>query len=94
MLLHYVNQEHPIRSCAPWVATTNKHDVATHTVPLQLPVAVHLSLSLNPVAAVCPEGGLGLSNDSSAWERRDSSCVTETPVVPVSYERAFDLKEC
>lgn len=65
-LLHCLNQAHLIRGHAPWVVITNNHYVATHTVFLQLPVAVHLSLSLNPVAAVCPEGGLGLSNDSSA----------------------------
>lgn len=59
------------------VATTNNHKVSTHTIFLQLPFAVHLSLSLDPVAAVCPHGGLGLRNDSSAWERWDSSCVTE-----------------
>lgn len=37
------------------------------TIFFQLPVAIHLPLSLNPVAAVCPQSGLGLSNHGSAW---------------------------
>lgn len=56
----------------------------TLTIFFQLPVAVQLSLSLNPVAAVRPQSGLGLSNYSSAWKKQDSSCVMERAEVPVN----------
>ena len=49
------------------VVITRKHNVITPTIFFQLPVTVQLSLSLNPVAAVCPQSGLGLSYDGSAW---------------------------
>uniref|UniRef100_A0A672JBA7 Uncharacterized protein n=1 Tax=Salarias fasciatus TaxID=181472 RepID=A0A672JBA7_SALFA len=50
-----------------FVVITSQQKTIGLTVGLQLPVAVHLSLSLNPVAAVCPQSGLGLSDYSSAW---------------------------
>lgn len=76
-----------IRIHVSCVVITNNHNMITPTVFFQLPVAVHLSLGLNPVAAVCPQSGLGLSNYGSAWERQDSSCVMERVVVPVNYKR-------
>lgn len=46
---------------------TSKQNPTTPTIFFQLPVAVHLSLSLNPVAAVGPQSGLGPGNYRSAW---------------------------
>lgn len=76
-----------IRTHVPCVVTTNYHTTIPLTVFFQLPVAVHLSLGLNPVAAVCPQSGLGLSDHSSAWEKQDSSCVIESVVLPVNYKQ-------
>lgn len=46
------------------------------TCPVQLPVAVHLSLCLGPVAAVSPQGSLVLRHHSGAWHRGRGSGVT------------------
>lgn len=88
-----------IRTHVPCVVTTNNRNMIPLTVFFQLPVAVHLSLGLNPVAAVCPQSGLGLSDHSSAWEKQDSSCVIESVVLPVNYKamrniRVDLLKQC
>lgn len=65
---------------------TNNHNMIT--IFFQFPVAIHLSLSLNPVAAVCPQCGLGLSNYGGAWgEAGDSSCVMERAAVTVNYNQ-------
>lgn len=48
------------------VVITSKQNRTTPTIFFQLPVAVHLSLSLNPVAAICPQSGLVQGNYSSA----------------------------
>lgn len=45
-------------------------NATTPTVFFQTPVAVHFSLGLDPVPAVCPQGGLGLGNHGGAWEER------------------------
>lgn len=58
-----------------YVVITCNHTMISHTIFLQLPVAVHLSLSLNPVSAVCPQSGLGLSNHSSAWGGGETAAV-------------------
>lgn len=60
------------------IVTTNRHNMIPPTVFFQLPVAVHLSLGLNPVAAVCPQRGLGLGYYGSACERQHSGSVTAT----------------
>lgn len=49
------------------VVITSNNIMIMPTIFFQVPVAVHLSLSLNPVAAVCPHCGLGRSNYGSAW---------------------------
>lgn len=41
-------------------------NATTPTVFFQTPVAVHFSLGLDPVPAVCPQGGLGLGNHGRA----------------------------
>lgn len=56
-----------IRTHVSCVVMTNNHNTIAPTVFFQLPVAIHLSLSLNPVAAVRPQSGLGLSNHGGAW---------------------------
>lgn len=63
------HQNHKYVICihACHVVMTHNQDATGPTVSFQLPVAVHLSLSLNPVAAVCPQGGLGLRDDGGAW---------------------------
>lgn len=40
--------------------------VTTPTIFFQIPVAVHLPLGLDPVAAVSPQGGLVLGNHGGA----------------------------
>lgn len=79
-----LTHEYLIRIHVPRVVITNNHNMIALTVFFQLPVAVHLPLGLNPVAAVCPQRGLGLGNHSSAWKRHDSNCVMEMLVVPVN----------
>lgn len=96
--LDHQNHKYLIGIHVSCVVITSNHNMITPTIFFQLPVAVQLSLSLNPVAAVCPQSGLGLSNYGSAWgEARQQLCYGECSSdseLQVTINVRVDLEQC
>lgn len=97
-MLYHQNHKNLIGIHSPCVAITSNPITITPTVFFQLPVAVHLSLSLNPVAAVRPQNGLGLSNYSGAWgEAGQQLCYGEgssDSELQTTINARADLEQC